>query len=300
MKLEGLKQAPFNTTKLGALAGAADYLGRSVPPPDLYGATGHAFVINIHKQLCPSGPYCWPDDGYARLLENLGLRQRDLGFFHSGSDAAARAGVEQQVRDALDAGLPCSLLNMENQLITGYDETGFDTAQPWPGHDFPPARLTYGTWQEWGPEVHVNFYVLSAGEPAAWRQAVVDSLDYAVGMHRNPPDNEDYGLGPNAYANWIAAVPEHGGGHGNWWNATVWSECRAMAAAYVTGIGARFRETAALTGELAAVYQSVSESLAKVSDRELAVEPKIELLQSAARAEAAAAEQAAALATALR
>ena len=48
----------------------------------------------------------------------------------------------------MDEDSPCSLLNMENQLITGYDDTGFDTAQPWCPHnkDFPPRRLSSGTW----------------------------------------------------------------------------------------------------------------------------------------------------------
>ena len=63
----------------------------------------------------------------------------DLGFFSPASTDKDRAAVEQKLRDALDNGVPCSLINLENQLITGYDATGFDTAQPWPKNiKYPP------------------------------------------------------------------------------------------------------------------------------------------------------------------
>jgi hypothetical protein len=78
-----------------------------------------------------------PKDGLC--IGNLGLEMTDLGFFAPQSTPQDRAAVEQRVREALDAGIPCSLINLENQLITGYDHTGFFTAQPWaPKVDFPP------------------------------------------------------------------------------------------------------------------------------------------------------------------
>ena len=62
--------------------------------------------------------------------------------------SVARSKLEATLRERMDEDSPCSLLNMENQLITGYDDTGFDTAQPWYPHnkDFPPRRLSSGTW----------------------------------------------------------------------------------------------------------------------------------------------------------
>ena len=114
----------------------------------LFGGSGHAFVINIHEQLCPSGPYCWEVGSLDRLIRNLGIERTDHGFFSHQSPIGARSKLEATLRERMDEGSPCSLLNMENQLITGYDDTGFDTAQPWYPHnkDFPPRRLSSGTW----------------------------------------------------------------------------------------------------------------------------------------------------------
>jgi hypothetical protein len=221
------------------------------------------------------------------LLANVGLRVEALGFFHAGSGAEERARVEARLRESLAAGVPCSLLNMENQLITGCDGTGFLTAQPWPGMDFPPAHLTFATWAELGGEIHVDFHVLHRPEPAERAEAVLASLRYAVELWRNPTAHSsgDYGMCPNAYANWSEAVHSgHGSGHGSWWNGMVWAECRARAADY-------FREVAPLAPSrevmetLAGEYGAIGVLLARCADKELAGDAKIALLAEAAQRE---------------
>ena len=59
VRLMNLKQPPLNTTMTGVLKGVSDYHGLNLSEPMIYGLSGHAFLINIHVQLCPSGPYCW-------------------------------------------------------------------------------------------------------------------------------------------------------------------------------------------------------------------------------------------------
>jgi len=59
MQLGGLKQSPLNATLMGALHGAARYHRLDASLPFLYGASGLAFLMNVHEELCPSGPYCW-------------------------------------------------------------------------------------------------------------------------------------------------------------------------------------------------------------------------------------------------
>jgi len=284
MQLGNLRQPPFNCTMMGALRGALDYYGSPVSDAILYGASGHAFVLNIHRELCPSGPYCWNPEPVDALLENVGLRREPLGFFHPGSTAEERATVESRLRESLGAGAPCMLLNMENQLITGWDDTGFLTAQPWPGMDFPPKHLTFGSWAELGAQFHVDFHVLHRCEPADLRKAVADSLRYAVDLWRNPKAHtgEHYGMGPDGYANWSAAVEAgHGASHGNWWNGTVWAECRARAADY-------FREAAPLlpSGADAAVltgeYAAIAARLDQCAGKELKAGAKVALLAEAA------------------
>ncbi len=302
-KLENLTQPPLNTTLMGVLKGVADYHDLDLNEAMIYGLSGHAFLINIHTQLCPSGPYCWKRENAKPLIQNLGIRMTDLGFFGTGAKAEDRADVEGKLRTALDEGIPCSLVNMENQLIDGYDETGFFSAQPWaPNHKFPPARLSFGSWREFGEEFHVNFYTLEKVEAIDRHKAILASLDYAVDMWENPGkhSSEAYGAGPKAYDNWIAALPESGSSHGNWWNATVWSECRRMAADYFSGIAEENEGAVDLCAQLRSDYLKIAENLGKASNKKMASHEKIKLLKKTRRLEADAIENVQRLATALR
>ena len=277
-----IKQPPFNTTLMGVVKAALDYHELGLSDAMVFGLSGHAFVINIHKQLCPSGPYCWKRERIKPLLANMGLKETDLGFFSQKSTAEERAAVESELRNALNQESPCSLVNMENQLIVGYDETGFDTSQPWaPNVNFPPPRLTFGSWKEFGKEIHVNFYIFEKIKPADRKAAIIAGLDYAVDLHTNALQHtsEAYGIGPNAYDNWIAAAEERGASHGNWWNAAVWGECRRMAAEFFAEIGQDDEKLAFLCKKLEETYREISENLIKISDKKLPADEKIRLLK---------------------
>ena len=303
LRLVNLKQPPLETTMMGVLKGVSDYHALGLSEPMVFGLSGHAFLINIHVEMCPSGPYVWKRETMDPLIENMGMRMTDLGFFSPMADREARMCVEKQLREALDAGIPCSLINLENQVIDGYDETGLFTAQPWAPHNpFPPARLSFGAWNEFGAEFHVNFYTIEKVKPIDREAAILASLDYAVDMHRNPAkySTDAYGVGPIAYDNWINAVPTSGSSHGNWWNATVWSECRLMAARYFAEIGKDNKGVSGLCLKLKNRYLNISGNLDKASSKEMASEEKIELLRETKRWEAAAIEDVEKLSVAIR
>ena len=192
---------------------------------------------------------------------------------------------------------------MEHQVIAGYDDAGFFSAQPWGAEPkFTPERLSFGTWKEFDEEVHVNFYTIDEVESSDRQTAILASLDYAVDMHQNPAEHgtEAYGVGPLAYDNWIAAVPAWGSGHGNWWNATVWSECRRMAGAYLSEIGEENVDVADLCSQLSNEYRTIAENLRRASDKTMDSEEKIRLLKETKQLEAAAIEGVEKLAAALR
>jgi hypothetical protein len=262
---------------MGVVKGAADYVGLEHSPAWVYGASGHAFLINVHDRICPSGPYCWKYDGFYPLVRNLGLEMTELGFFHSGSGQAERRAVELKLIAALDQGLPASVLNLENQLVCGYDEKGLLLAQPWGQSCGPtPAGLTFGTWPEFGDEVHVSFFTFRRVEPAPATAAIRDSLRYALDLFRNPDryQLDRHAVGLAAYDNWTRAAAEHGADHGNWWNAVVWSECRKMAAAYFTEIAGKYPALAAAARELSAAYQELAELLGQIADKQLPTRAK--------------------------
>src|SRR5512137_2355538 len=130
-KLEDLRQPPFNACLVGVVKGALDYYGNDVSAAAAFGGSGHAFLVNIHEQLCPSGPYCWKYGEFYSLVRNLGLEMIELGFCHNGSTPEERAAMEREVRERLDKGEPCGMGNMDNQLIYGYDDSRLLMTQPW-------------------------------------------------------------------------------------------------------------------------------------------------------------------------
>jgi len=287
--IPNLKMPPFNTTLMGVLRGVFDYYGIPVSNGWLFGGSGHAFLINIHKELCPSGPYVWDYTPFYQLVRNLGIEVKDLGFFHYGSSPEERKRVESVLRKNIDDKIPCSMLNMDNQLISGYDDTRFFLQQPWPNLDFPPKTLTFQTWEELGKEVHVDFFAFFKTEKDADTTVVRESLSYAVDLARNPSrykDGEDYHVGLDAYDTWINAVRGgHGHTHGNWWNGTVWCECREMASQYFLEIAAKFRGVSEEAKQLSKLYKGLAALLNRAREKELEDDRKVETLQEARKAE---------------
>ena len=303
MKLEKLTQPPFNTTLLGVVKGALDYHKIAASAPMAFGLSGHAFLINIHKEISPSGPYCWNFEPMRPLIKNLGLDMVDLGVHDEENTQEARSVVDKKLRAALDSAIPCALLKLENQLISGYDETGFIVCQPWgPKVDVTPGHVTFGTWQELIKDFPPCFHILKAVKPADLRQAILESLDYAVDLHTNPAKHawKDYGIGPDAYDLWIKAAPKFGATHGNWWNGQVWSECRRMAGKYFTEIQQHFEIVAKPAGELAKLYADIADNLDEASDKKMPAADKVALLTETKDLDAAAIKKVAALATTLR
>ncbi len=282
MTIQNLSMPSFATTLLGVVRGVLDYYGVSTTDATAFGGSGHAFLINIHEQLCPSGPYCWRYEEFYRLLGNLGLRAVELGFFDGDSGPAERAAVEEELRRRIQAGIPCSLMNMDHQLVVGYDESAFLLAQPW-GDDCgvtTPARLSFGSWSELGEEIHASFLAFERQAEGDRAAIVADSLRYAVDLYRRPDRYAlpGYGVGPRAYDNWLAAVGEFGNSHGNWWNAQVWSECRAMASQYLAEIEASCPALAREAHHLAGEYKAIASGLARVGERQLDADQKRALL----------------------
>lgn len=283
MTLKNLNQSSLNTTFMGVARGVLDYYGIAMSDSTLFGASGHGFAINIHDELCPSGPYCWNREPIQAMLRNIGIEMDSLGYFGKSSTADERMHVEGLLKIHLDSGHPCALLNLEYQLITGYGETSFHAAQPWPPNDFPPKTLTFTTWPELGDGIHMEFVTFTPVRPEPPKKILEDSLKYAVNAWRDPSAHtyKPYGFGPDAYDNWCAAIAAgFGSTHGNWWNGTVWSECRNHLRGY-------FSENSEVLGAddlaliLSGLYGSIGGLLAEAADRNLAPELQIEKLNHA-------------------
>lgn len=283
MKTLPLVVPPFSASLMSMVAAVARYDGLPHSDAYLFGATGHAFLMNVQPELCPSGPYCFDRSRFYALARGIGIGVVDHGCFMTDASPGARAEVETILRDALDRGRPAGLVNMEYQAISGYDATGFVAINPWPCSDGPAVtHLTFGTWAEFDPEVHVNFFTFEPSPVRSMPEVVDAALRYALELW-DAPFTGGYATGRAAYRVWREAIPVHGGGHGNWWNAMVWRESRERAAEFLEEVGPRLGEPALLAA--AAEYRTVAEAMAPLTEREAPADAKLAALQAAESAE---------------
>lgn len=284
MHFSPVTQPAFNTSIMGVIKGVVDYFGIPLSDAVVFGTTGHAFLINIHDVICPSGPYCWNHEGMFQLMSNLGITVEDLGFYQPDSAPEERNRVERMVKAGLDRGKLCSVLNMDHQLVSGYNDTHLFLCVPWPEFaDLTPSKLTFGTWEEYGEDYHCQFYSYDKTGGLQLEKAIRASLFYALEMFKTPEKYcaEPYALGLTAYDQWCEALREgHGRNHGNFWNATVWSECRIMAAKYLDEIGHRFgNDIKLLTQQISATYWVIAQNLDFVGSNRLDDGRKIDILK---------------------
>jgi hypothetical protein len=179
---------------------------------------------------------------------------------------------------------------MDNQIITGYEADHFLLTQPWSCvTDITPLTLTFGTWAEFGKEIHANFFAFKKLTPAADKKVIRDGLEYAVDLFANPGNYSmpKYGIGALAYDNWAKGVEQgHGKEHGNWWNGTVWSECRTQAADYFAEIAGQVPPAAAAAArDLSAAYREIAAGLERISDKELDPIEKLGIIKALKRME---------------
>jgi len=240
-KLEGLLWKQRYITQLGCIKNCLEYLGRDVSYPWLYGGTGYAFVINIQKNLDPSGPTCWDTQPLFDLAPNLGYKVS--GFSIEKAEAGDAFPEKQRqawdfVRSNLDHDRPCYGWELhpyipDYYIINGYDE----------GEDGHPAGYFYSGWVSGGPvdwrtlgEIDVQVlqvYSIELVEPAADEKVIKDSLTKVIQQSATPNgwfSAPGYATGPAAYDLWAEAV-ENGQAirDGHSYNAACWLECREMA-----------------------------------------------------------------------
>ena len=282
-----IAQAPFNTSLMGVIRGVADFLEIDLSTPSLYGRSGHAFMINIHEAICPSGPYCWNIDSFIKLLGNCGIKMKMHGFYSTDSTDAERESLERVIKQELESGNPCCVVNLDYQLITGFDDTGFVCTQPWK-MDFPPSHLSFGSWEEWKDEIHACFFSFEKIEIPKSADSILQSLKFALDLGENPSTHtmSPYACGVIAYDLWIDGVKNgYGAEHGNWWNGTVWSECRKEGALFFGEIAREFPSFSETALKLKELYNLTGDLLSEISDKELADSSKIEKLLEAKKYE---------------
>jgi hypothetical protein len=241
-----------------------------VTPAWVYGGSGHAFVLNVHDVVCPSGPTAWDRRPFWDLCRNLGIETEVVTSGPEDSLDDMRRLAWDKARTAIDQGLPCygwELDIPEYYLIYGYDETGYYYRGPRAERGAGPLP-----WERLGESeigvVEVN--VVRPGAIAGDRRTLVDVIDFALEWAESPNQwmSPGYHSGDSGYEIWRKAL--EGGladGFGCSYNAQVWAECRYYAWAFLEEARNRCgQHTEEPFAEAVHRYAEVSAALKQVAD----------------------------------
>ena len=268
--LEGLKWTPRWVSHLGCVKGCLDYLNVDVSDAWLFGATGHAFIINVHDVVCPSGPTAWHTEMLHTLGKNVGYSSPGLSATRKDADFDEKRRLTwENTKLALDNGLPAygwELAIPEYYVVCGYDNVGYYYSGPLCDDGAGPKP-----WRELGEsDVGVlEMYSVIKGEAADDAKAVKEALAFALAFAQSPAEwvYPKYKAGLGGFDNWIKALEGNiAHGHGAAYNAAVWHECRRYAVEFLKEAKERLGEPAAPFDEAIGYYEVVAENLKKVAE----------------------------------
>jgi len=272
-KIENLRWKPRWVTHLGCVKGCLEHLNLGVSDAWLFGATGHAFIINIHEVVCPSGPTAWRTEMLFKLGNNLGYTIDGVLGLKSESDFAEKQKLAwENTKHAIDEGLPCygwELDIPEYYVVYGYDDKGYYFSGPRCGI---PYIEGHKPWKELGDtKIGVlEMYSVKPGQATDDIRTVKEAFQFVLEHSKSPAKwiFPKYRAGLAGFDNWIHAL-ESGEAHGFGmaYNAAVWGECRNFAVQFLKEAQERIGgRSDALFEEAVGHYEMVAQNLTKVSE----------------------------------
>jgi hypothetical protein len=269
-KIEDLRWNCKWVSQLGCMKGCLDYLGVQVSDAWLYGASGHAFILNIHEVVCPSGPTAWNTSGMIEIVQNVGCRVESLLVHKSAGDfEQKKEQAWERTRETIDQGLPCygwELDIPEFYVVYGYDEDGYYFSGPM--HDSGSGPKP---WRELG-ESEIGFiemFFMDKGPAADDRTLVKQSLEFAIQHSRNPKEwiLPQYKSGLGGFESWIDTLDaQTANPMGMAYNSVLWAECRHFAPLFLEEAGKRLNgDMKTLLDEAKEHYTASAKSLEDLS-----------------------------------
>lgn len=232
-KIDKLGWKPMWVSHLGSLKGCLEYLGSDMTDAWLFGSTGHAFIMNIHKTVCPSGPTAWRKHEFSNLVGNLGIVTDGIFSHKSMKDFdKVQEKTFNKIRQSIDNSIPCfgwELDLPEYSVINGYDENGYFFSGPRskPDNDYTSYKQLGQT------EIGIlEVYFVQRAAPMSDKDIIKAAFKFATDFKASPAAwlFDDYKAGLEAYNLWINALNKNtADGFGVTYNASVWAECRGFA-----------------------------------------------------------------------
>ncbi len=269
--LENLFWRRMWTSHLGAIKGCLDFMGRNVSEPWLFGATGHAFILNVNDAVCPSGPTAWNTHMIHQLGRNLGYVAEGVFAVREDGDFEVRKErAWEMVKRAIDDSRPCygwELEIPEFYVIHGYDGVGYYYSGPRREKGRGPKP-----WTDLGETTIgcLEVYALKKGQSSDDVTTVRDSLRFILEYAQNPPKwiHPGYSAGLAAYDTWIKALADNTAeGFGMAYNAVVWYTCRSKGVEFLEEAKERIGgDTGPLFSRAKRHYRVVAENLRIVAE----------------------------------
>jgi hypothetical protein len=253
------------------LKGCLDYLGIEMTDAWLYGGTGHAFILNIHEEICPSGPTAWKTNMIIDQVSFMGLMISGVfgSKYNQNLDDLQREAWNF-TRKSIDDGLPVYAWEIEIPefyVIYGYDDAGYYYSGPGADQGKGPK-----SWKELG-DTGIGLVELYQVKPSTAKDVgfLIKSAFEKVLKHADNPADwifERYASGLKGYDTWIDGLLNQKANHfGMGYNAAVWSECRNYAVEFLQEAKKYlFGRSSDLIDEGIGCYKIVSNRLAKVSE----------------------------------
>jgi len=120
---------PMWTSYMQCLKAINDYLEMGHDAAWIFGTTGHAFIMNIHPELCPSGPTAFSQKPINALTANLGFDLFGTVFDKSDSDFKIKQKEAwNMTKLTIDNDMPSfgwELNIPEYYIIYGYDKENY-------------------------------------------------------------------------------------------------------------------------------------------------------------------------------
>jgi hypothetical protein len=266
---EKLQPVDAWTTFLGCTAACSNYLGYQYSPAWIFGVTGGAFIMNIHPDLCPSGPTAFDNSFLKANAEALGLHFDGVNAWKGAGDCTqSQKAAHDFAGKAIEKDIPCfgwELGIPEYYLICGTDAKGYLY------RDFD-RQIKHCAWDSLGISdigmLEMNSVSRKEFTPSLEKQARA-ALEFLQVYHADPASFAlpGYTQGLQAYDVWINAMRD---GKPDMWglpyNAAVWSEARAYALGFLRELkeGLKGKDLSLLNKAIGS-FTTVSGALKKVS-----------------------------------
>lgn len=260
--LSPVRMPAVATSMMGSLYAATRTWDDTITLTDLFGNSGHAFILNIERTLCPSGPTAWDWGAILFPLRQMYSLKRLCASCDMRSVDEARELIWQRTMDSISEGRPALLWDLwypEFYVAYGFDTATGEFLVDGPGAELHGNRASWSTlgihsgsvWALFpAPHEHPN--------PAAARAL---ALRGAVSWHTWPNERDSqWVFGGDAWNVWIAAMREDELAHASEelsYSHYVYAECRRHAADFLASLGAEYADAASAYAEVADVLQTV-------------------------------------------